>query len=79
MIVNDISEIWSLELAYVDKLAKYKRGVLQLLIAVDCLPRCLQVEPLKTKSAKTAEFKGEFESSHTTLKVKKSAFAERIF
>ena len=52
VIVNDISEIWSLDLAYVDKLAKYNRGVLHFLIAVDYLPRYLQVEPLKTKSAK---------------------------
>ena len=26
VIVNDINEIWSLDLAYVDKLAKYNRG-----------------------------------------------------
>ena len=37
VIVNDINEIWSLDLAYVDKLAKYNRGVRYLLVAVDCL------------------------------------------
>ena len=52
MIVNDINEIWSLDLAYVDKLAKYNRGVRYLLVAVDCLYRYLRVEPLKTKYAK---------------------------
>ena len=35
VIVNDINEIWSLDLAYVDKLAKYNRGVQYLLVAVD--------------------------------------------
>ena len=52
VIVNDINEIWSLDLAYVDKLAKYNRGVRYLLVAVDCLFRYLRVEPLKTKYAK---------------------------
>ena len=52
VIVNDINEIWSLDLAYVDKLAKYNRGVRYLLVAVDCLSRYLRVEPLNTKDAK---------------------------
>ena len=52
MIVNDINNIWSLDLAYVDKLAKYNRGVRYLLLAVNCLSRYLRVEPLKTKYAK---------------------------
>ena len=51
-IVNDINEIWSLDLACVDKLAKYNRGVRYLLFAVDCLYRYLRLEPLKTKYAK---------------------------
>ena len=51
MIVNDINEIWSLDLAYVDKIAKYNRGVQYLLIAVDCLSRYLRVEPQKTTEA----------------------------
>ena len=51
VIVNYINKIWSLDLAYVDKLAKYNRGVRYLLVAVDCLSRYLQVEPLKTKYA----------------------------
>ena len=51
VIVKDINEIWSVDLAYVDKLAKYNRNVKYLLVAVDCLSRYLCVEPLKTKYA----------------------------
>ena len=51
VIVNDLNEIWSLDLAHVDKLAKYNRDVKYLLVAVDCLSRYLRVEPLKTKYA----------------------------
>ena len=56
VIVNDLNEIWSVDLAFVYKLAKYNRGVKYLLVAVDCLSRYLRVEPLKTKYAtETAE------------------------
>ena len=56
--VKDINEIWSLDLAHVDKLAKYNRSIKYLLVAVDCLSRYLRVELLKTKYAtKTAEIK----------------------
>ena len=51
VIVNDLNEIWSVDLAFVDKLAKYNRGVKYLLVAVDSLSRYLRVEPLKTKYA----------------------------
>ena len=51
VIVNDLNEIWSVDLAFVDKLAKYNRGVKYLLVAVDCLSRYLRVESLKTKYA----------------------------
>ena len=45
-----------MDLAHVDKLAKYNRNIKYLLVAVDCLSRYLRVEPLKTKYAtKTAE------------------------
>ena len=54
--VKDINEIWSLDLAQVDKLAKYNRNIKNLLVAVDCLSRYLRVEPLKTTYAtETAE------------------------
>ena len=52
--VKDINEIWSLDLAHVDKLAKYNRNIKYLLVAVDCLSRYLRVEPLKTKYATEA-------------------------
>ena len=56
VIVNDLNEIWSVDLAFVDKLAKYNSDVKYLLVAVDCLSRYLRVEPLKTKYAtETAE------------------------
>ena len=47
----DINEIWSLDLAYVDKLAKENKDVKYLLVAVDCLSRYLGVGPLKSKYA----------------------------
>ena len=56
VIVNDLNEIWSVDLASVDKLAKYNSGVKYLLVAVDFLSRYLRVEPLKTICAtETAE------------------------
>ena len=54
VIVKDTNEIWSLDLAHVDKLAKYNRDVKYLLVAVDCLSRYLRVEPMKTKYATEA-------------------------
>ena len=51
VVVNNINEIWSVDLAYVDKLAKSNGGVKYLLVAVDYLSRYLRVEPLKTKYA----------------------------
>ena len=53
VIVYRINEIWSLDLAYVDKLAKHNKGVHYLLIAVDVMSRYLRVQPLKNKEAKT--------------------------
>ena len=53
VIVYDIDEIWSLDLAYVDKLAKYNHDVTFLLSAVDCMSRYLRVQPLKIKYATT--------------------------
>ena len=47
-----INEIWSVDLAYVDKLAKYNGGVMYLLVAVDVLSRYVRVQPLKDKTAK---------------------------
>ena len=49
VIVYDINEIWSLDLAYVDNLAKENKDVKYLLVAVDCLLCYQRVEPLKPK------------------------------
>ena len=46
-----INEIWSVDLAYVDKLSKHNKGTKYLLVAVDVLSRYLRVEPLKNKGA----------------------------
>ena len=53
VIVYDIDEIWSLDLAFVDKLAQYNHDVKYLLVAVDCMSRYLRVQPLKSKHATT--------------------------
>ena len=47
VIAYDINEIWSLNLAYLDKLAKENKDVKHLLVAVDCLSRYLRFELLK--------------------------------
>lgn len=49
----DINEIWAMDLAYVDKLAKYNKNVKYLLVAVDVLSRYVRVQPLENKFAKT--------------------------
>ena len=53
VIVNDINEIWSIDLAYNDKLAKYNKDIKSVLVAVDCMSRYLRVQPLKSKYAIT--------------------------
>ena len=51
VIAFDINEIWSVDLAYVDKLAKYNNGIKYLLVAVDVLSRYVRVETMKSKDA----------------------------
>ena len=51
VVVKDIYEFLSIELAYVDKLAKHNRNVKKFLVAVDCLSRYLRLEPLKRNYA----------------------------
>ena len=46
-----INEIWSMDVAYLDKIAKHNNGVKYLLVAVDVLSRYLRVQPLKTMLA----------------------------
>ena len=66
VIVYDIDEIWSIDLAYVDKLAEYNKNIKNRMVAVDCMSRYLRVQPLKSKYAtSTAEaFKQMEQISH---------------
>ena len=54
-IVKDINGIWSRDLAHVDKQAKYSRDFKKILRAVNCLSRCLRMEPMKSKYATEAQ------------------------
>ena len=54
VIAYEINEIWSIDVAYVDKLPKYNNGVKYLLVAVDVLSRFLRVVPMRSKSAPDA-------------------------
>ena len=54
VIVYDIDETWSVELAYNDKIARYNKDIKYLLVAVDCMSRFLREQPLKTKYATSA-------------------------
>ena len=54
MIVYDIDEVWSVDLAYVDKLAEYNKNIKYLMVAVNCMSRYLRVQLLKSKYATSA-------------------------
>ena len=43
VIVYDIDELWSFDIAYVDKLADYKKNNKYLMVAVDCMLRYSRV------------------------------------
>ena len=49
-----INEIWSVDVAYMDKVARHNNGVKYLLVAVDALSRYLRVQPMKALYAKDA-------------------------
>ena len=49
-----INEIWSVDVAYMDKIAQHNNGVKYLLVAVDVLSRYLRVQPMKALYAKDA-------------------------
>lgn len=51
VIAYDINEIWSIDIAYVDKLANYNNGVKYLLVVVDVLSRYLRVLPMRAITA----------------------------
>ena len=71
VIAYDISEIWSIDLAYEYKLAKYNNGVKYLLVSVDVLSRKLRgVQPMWTKTAEeTAKTFGRMITKTKPLKV----------
>ena len=54
-----INEIWSVDVAYMDKVARHNNGVKYLLMAVNVLSRYLRVQPMKALYGKDAveEFK----------------------
>ena len=54
VLIYDIDEIWSLDLAFVDKLAQYNHDVKYLLVEVDCMSRYLRVHSMKSKYCTTA-------------------------
>ena len=62
-----INGIWSLDLAHVDKLSEYNRGLNYLFVAVDCLSRYLGVELLHSKYATktTKAFKKMIRNKHS--------------
>ena len=51
-VVHRINEIWSVDVAYMDKVAQHNNGVKYLLVAVDVLSRHLRVQPMKALYAK---------------------------
>jgi len=70
VIAYDINKIRSIDLAYVDKLAKYNNGVKYLLVSVDVLSREPRVQPMRTKSAgETAKTFGRVITKTKSLKV----------
>ena len=54
VIAYESKEIWSIDVAYVDMLAKYNNGVKSLLVAVKVLSKFLRVVPMRSKSAPDA-------------------------
>ena len=51
VVAYDINDIWSMDLVYVDKLATYKNGVKDLVVAADALLREIRVQPMGTEGA----------------------------
>ncbi len=50
-----IDEIWCMDLAYVDKLAKFNGNVKYLMVCVDVFSRFIRVQPMKAKYASDAK------------------------
>ena len=54
VIALGINHIWSLDVAYMEKLQKFNDGYKYLLLAVDVLSRKIRVQPLKNKTSNAA-------------------------
>ena len=54
VVVYGIIRIWSIDVAYIHKLAKYNNEVKYFFVAVDVLSRLLHVVPMRSKSAPDA-------------------------
>ena len=69
----DINHIWSLDVAYIEKMAKFNDGVKYLHLAVNSLSRKIRVQPLKSKTALAAklafERKVNFETFEFPIKL----------
>ena len=52
VIAHRINKIWSVDVAYMDKLAQHNNGIKYLLVAVNVLSRYLRVQPMKALYAK---------------------------
>ena len=50
VIALGINQIWSLDVAYIEKLQKFNDGYKYLLLAVDVLSRKIRMQPLKDKT-----------------------------
>lgn len=50
-----INHIWSMDVAFMEKLAKENNGVKYLLVAIDTLSRFVRVQPMMNKSAEEAK------------------------
>ena len=83
-----INEIWSVDVAYMDKVAQHNNGVKYLLVAVDVLSRYLRVQPMKALYAKDAveafkkmikqkNQKGFGQTRDPSLKVNSKRFVKR--
>ena len=46
-----VNEIWCLDLAFMDKLARFNNGVKYLLVGIDIFSRFVRVQPMKSKNA----------------------------
>ena len=46
-----INEIWCLDVAYMDKLARFNNGIKYLLVGIDIFSRFVRVQPMKSKNA----------------------------